>query len=271
MAKKEAGSRSSQQNDFLEPHAPINISATDVGTNRPYDNGAIEVSFELPADSPAATLFTVSGFCSTHSTTHTATGASSPIVVEGFGTGIATTITVVASNDSGDSPVSEASNQVEVTTVPAAPSAPSVTSPAPSVGTNQTGASDDVVSWSAPANGGKSITGYTWTSSDGKSGTTTGTSVTVDQEGGTSQTYQVRANNANGNGAYSSDSSSITTFSFSPFSFSPFYNFGFVPFSFTPFSFTPFSFVPFSVFGFTPFNFAPFSVFGFTPFNFSPK
>lgn len=271
MAKKEAGSRSSQQNDFLEPHAPINISATDVGTDRPYDNGAIEVSFELPANSPEATLFTVSGFCSTHSTTHTATGASSPIVVEGFGTGVATTITVVASNETGDSPASEASNEVEVTTVPDAPSAPSVSTPTPSAGTNQTGSSDDVVSWSAPANGGKSITLYRWTSSDGKTGTTTGTSVTVDQEGGSSQTYQVRAENANGNGSYSANSSSITTFSFSPFSFTPFYNFGFTPFGFTPFGFSPFGFTPFSNFGFTPFNFTPFSVFGFTPFNFSPK
>ena len=44
MAKKEAGGRSSQQNDFLEPLPAENVTATDVGLDRPYDNGAITVT-----------------------------------------------------------------------------------------------------------------------------------------------------------------------------------------------------------------------------------
>lgn len=270
MAKKEAGSRSSQQNDFLKPLAPINVVATDVGTDRPYNNGAISVSFDLPEDSPEATTFTVSGFCSVHNTNHTASGSSSPIIVEGFGSSVSTTITVIATNEVGDSPESQASNIVDVTTVPDIMSAPTVSSPAPSAPTNTAGAQYDVVSWNAPDNGGESVTEYTWKSSDGKTGTTTATSVQVDQEGGTSQTYQVRASNANGSGRYSPDSNSITTFSFSPFSFAPFSAFNFIPFNFTPFMFTAFNFVPFSNFNFTPFNFAPFSAFNFTPFNFAP-
>ena len=269
---KNIGGNAQSSNDFLLPHAPTVTTATNVGTNRPYDNGAIEVSFTLPANSPAATSYTASAYCSVHNTTHTATGASSPLTITGFGTGVVTTVDVYGSNEWGDGEVGT-SGSVTVTTVPATMSAPTVTSPTPSASTNQAGATQDVVTWSAPANGGSSITGYTWESSDGKSGTTTSTSVTVNQEGGTAQTYKVLATNGNGNGAYSANSSSITTFSFTPFSFAPFGAFGFSPFGFSPFGFTPFSvfgFVPFSVFGFTPFNFVPFGAFSFTPFNFVP-
>ena len=268
---KNIGGNAQSSNDFLLPHAPT-VTATDVGTSRSYDNGAIEVSFTLPADSPAATSYTASAYCSVHDTTHTATGSTSPLTITGFGTGVVTTVDVYGSNEWGDGEVGT-SGSVTVTTVPDAPAAPTVSSPAPSASTNQAGATQDVVSWTAPANGGKSITSYDWSSSDGKSGNTTDTSVTVSQEGGTSQTYQVRANNDNGNGQYSSASGSVTTFSFTPFSFAPFGAFGFVPFSFTPFgafSFVPFSFTPFGAFSFTPFNFVPFGAFAFTPFNFTP-
>lgn len=268
---KNIGGNAQSSNDFLLPHAPT-VTATDVGTSRSYNNGAIEVSFTLPADSPAATSYTASAFCSVHNTTHTATGSTSPLTITGFGTGVVTTVDVYGSNEWGDGEVGT-SGSVTVTTVPDTPAAPTVSSPAPSASTNQAGATQDVVSWTAPANGGKTITSYDWASSDGKSGNTTDTSVTVNQEGGTSQTYQVRANNDNGNGQYSSASGSVTTFSFTPFSFAPFGAFGFVPFSFTPFgafSFVPFSFTPFGAFAFTPFNFVPFGAFGFTPFNFVP-
>ena len=259
---KNLGANSQSSHDFLEPLAPTGVSGTNVGTNRAYNDGAVSVSFSLPANSPAATSYTV-----TSSGGQTASGSSSPIIVTGLASGSSQSFSVVASNSVGDSPSSAGSLNVTITTVPATPAAPSVSSPAPSASANVAGTETDTVSWTAPATGGSSITQYTWTSSDGKTGTTTDTSVVVNQEGGTSQTYQVRAENANGVGLYSNDSSSITTFSFTPFSFVPFGAFGFVPFSFVPFSFTPFSFVPFGAFGFTPFNFSPFS---FTPFNFSP-
>jgi len=266
---KNLGANSQSSNDFLEPFAPINVTATNVGTDRPYNDGAASVSFELPANSPAATSYEV-----TASTGETATGSSSPIVVTGFDSGDTPTFTVVASNDSGDSPASSASSAITITTVPATMAAPSVSSPTPSAATNAAGAEQDVVTWTAPANGGSAITNYHWTSSDGKSGDTTELSVTVNQEGGTSQTYTVYATNGNGDGADSPASSSITTFGFTPFSFTPFGNFGFTPFGFVPFS--NFGFVPFGnfsftpTFAFTPFNFTPFGNFAFTPFNFTP-
>ena len=271
---KNLGSNSQSSNDFLEPHAPTGVTPSNV-TGRPYNDGAVSVSFSLPANSPAATSYTVTA-TQGGEPTRTGTGSSSPVTVTGLVGGLDTFITMVATNDSGDSPVADG-GQLVVTTVPATMSAPSVSSPAPSAGANQAGATYDTVSWTAPANGGSSITLYRWTSSDGKTGTTTSTSVNVSQEGGTAQTYQVRAENANGSGAYSADSGSVTTFSFTPFSFVPFGAFGFSPFNafgfspFNAFSFSPFnafSFSPFNAFGFTPFNFSPF---GFTPFNFAPR
>ena len=246
---KRFGKRSQAANDFLEPKQPSITSVADVGTGRAYNNGAVIVSFSLPANSPAATSYTVTsspgGF--------TATGASSPLTVQGLLSDTSYTFTAVASNASGNSIASAASGAVTATTVPATPGAPSASSP--SAGT-------DSVSWSAPANGGKAITNYRWAASDGKAGDTASTSVSVGQEMGTAQTYTVYATNANGNSGTSAASGNVTTaFSFVPFGFSPF---GFTPFGFTPFGFTPFGFTPF---GFTPFGFTPF---GFTPFGFTP-
>jgi hypothetical protein len=246
---KRFGKRSQAANDFLEPKQPSITSATDVGTGRAYNNGAVIVAFSLPADSPVATSYVVTSSPGSF----TATGASSPLTVEGLLSDTAYTFTVRASNAAGNSIVSAASVSVTATTVPNTPGAPSASSP--SAGT-------DSVSWSAPANGGKAITNYRWTASDGKSGDTAGTSVSVGQEQGTAQTYNVYATNANGNSGTSPASGSVTTaFSFVPFGFAPF---GFTPFGFTPFGFTPFGFTPF---GFTPFGFTPF---GFTPFGFTP-
>jgi hypothetical protein len=263
------------------PGVPTGVAITDVGTSRAYNNGAVTVTFTAASDgSTPATSYTA-----TASTGQTATGTSSPLTITGIATGANPTVVVKATNSVGDSANSAPSSSVTVTTVPQAPSAPSVSSPTPSAGVNQAGTTTDSVSWSAPANnGGKAISNYEWASSDNKSGTTTGTSVSVNQEGGTSQTYKVRTYNANGWSEYSANSSSVTTFSFSPFSvfsFSPFSVFGFSPFSvfgfspfgvfgFSPFGFSPFGvfgFSPFGVFGFSPFGFSPFGVFGFSPFS----
>ena len=243
-AGKKAGRRSQQANDFLEPKAPESVTATNVPSGRAYNNGRADVTFTLPADSPAATSYTVTSSPGSY----TATGASSPISVTGLQSDTAYTFTVVAGNAVGNSPASAASNSITATTVPATPGAPSASSP---------NANQDVVSWSAPANGGSAITDYVWAASDGKSGSTgTSTSVTVGQEAGTAQTYTVYATNANGNSATSSASGSVTT----TFSFAPFGVFGFSPFGFSPFGFSPF--------GFSPFGFSPF---GFSPFAFSPR
>ena len=277
---KSRGGRSNTRREGTVPNAPTIGTATDVGTSRPYGNGAITITFTPSSEGTPSTSYTASAFCSVHNTTHTATGNSSPLTITGFGTGVNTTVTVKASNQYGDSASSSASNSVTVTTVPIAPAAQSASSPTPSAGVNQAGTTTDSVSWSAPSNnGGKAISNYEWASSDNKSGTTTGTSVSVNQEGTTQQTYKVRAYNANGWSEYSANSGNVTTFSFSPFSvfsFSPFGVFGFSPFGvfgFSPFGvfgFSPFSFSPFGVFGFSPFGVFGFSPFSFSPFSFSP-
>ena len=223
-AGKRSGRRSQQQNDFLEPFAPTSVSATDVGTNRPFNNGAASVSFSLPALSPAATSFTATATAAGQ-TTRTGTGSSSPVTVEGLASNVSYSITVTATNAAGTSPSSSAAT-VTATTVPATMAAPTATA-----GVNQ-----DTVSWTAPANGGKAISLYRWISSDSKTGTSGSTSVTVSQEASTAQTYQVRAENANGAGEYSASSNSVTTQApffppyFPPY-FPPFFPFfpGFAP------------------------------------------
>lgn len=253
---KQAGRMSQGANDFLAPYAPTIGTATDVGTARAYNNGAVTVTF-TPDARNAATSYTVTS----NTGSYTVSGASSPLTVTGLPTGGTYTFTVTATNSYGTSAASAASNSVTVTTVPATPAAPGASSP--------NGTSYDTVTWTAPANGGKAITNYRWTSSDGKSGDTASTSVNVNQEAGTAQTYTVRADNANGSSETSGASGSVTTFSFVPFSvfgFSPFNVFGFSPtppfgvFGFSP---TP----PFGVFGFSPAP--PFGVFGFSPVGFS--
>jgi hypothetical protein len=246
-AGKKTGRKSQASNDFLEPKAPVSVSATNVGTGRAFNNGRADVTFSLPENSPAATSYTVTSSPGSY----TATGASSPLSVTGLQSNTAYTFTVVATNASGSSLASSASGSITATTVPATPSAPSATA--------QGSASTDDVSWSEPANGGSAITGYTWTSSDGKSGTTASTSVSVSQEAGTAQTYNVRATNANGNSGTSAESGSVTSFSFVPFGFAPFSAFGFTPFG-------AFGFTPFGAFGFTPFG-----AFGFLQFGFAPS
>jgi hypothetical protein len=246
------------------PQAPSGVSASDVGTSRPYNNGAATVSFTAGATGGKA----VSTYTATASSGGYSASGSSPITVTGLQSATAYTFTVTATNANGTSIASSASSQITATTVPATPNAPSASSP---------NAGQDVVSWSAPANGGKSITNYHWESTDSKSGDTgTSTSVTVNQEQGTAQQYRVYATNGNGNSDYSAYSGSVTTtFSFVPFSvfgFSPFGVFGFSPFGvfgFSPFGFSPFGFSPFgfSPFGFSPFGFSPF---GFSPFGFVP-
>ena len=250
---KKGGKKSQQANDFLAPHTPTIGTATDAGSGRAYNNGSASITFTHQGPY-AADSYTVTS----NPGNYTGTGSSSPITVTGLQSDTSYTFTVTATNTYGTSEASAASNSITATTVPATPSAPSASSP---------NADQDVVSWSAPANGGSAITNYHWESNDGKSGDTgTSTSVTVGQEAGTSQTYRVYATNANGNSDYSSYSNQVTT----TFSFVPFGVFGFSPF-------TVFGFSPFNVFGFSPFNvfgFSPFRVFGFSPFRvfgFSPN
>jgi hypothetical protein len=268
---KRTGKKSVAANDFLIPLPPGPPTANDVGTNRPFDNGSAVVDFSPVELAVSYKIYAESA----GQTTVTATGASSPIILTGLKSNIFYTFTATGFNDQGqESEPSDPSSPTLITSVPATPAAPTASSP---------NANQDVVSWLAPNNGGKTITGYIWTASDGKTnltggnpggGSTTNISVTVSQEAATAQTYKVYAINANGNSLDSPVSNSITTtFSFAPFGAFGFSPFGFSPFGFSPFGFSPFmafGFSPFMAFGFSPFGFAPFMAFGFSPFGFSP-
>jgi hypothetical protein len=235
-ANKRAGKKSLAQNDSLFPAAPLIGTATDTGTNRPYNNGAASITFTAQGPN-AATSYTVTS----SPDGYTATGSSSPISVTGLQSATNYTFTVTATNAYGTSSASSASNSITATTVPDKPAAPSASSP---------NANEDVLSWTAPANGGSAISGYIWASNDGKTNATggtpgggaiSGTSATISQEAGTAQTYTIYAINANGNSVTSDASNNITT----TFSFAPFGAFGFSPFGFSPFGFSPFGFSPF--------------------------
>ncbi len=85
------------------PDAPVHIAAN-------AGNGQVTVSFASPADNGGSPI---TGYEVTDSTgTITATGASSPIIVEGLVNGTAYTFTVKAINSKGKSAVSSESNIV---------------------------------------------------------------------------------------------------------------------------------------------------------------
>lgn len=183
------------------PDAPTISSASDVGTNRAYNNGAVSVSFSAPSytGTSAITSYTV-----TASTGQSASGASSPIVVSGFATGATPTFTITATNSSGTSLPSSASSSVTVTSVPQAPT----------VGTASVTNSTTVsLTFTANNNGGKTISSYVTTTSPSISVSTTGTSspltITGSYVGGQSYTFAIAAVNANGTSTYSSASNSI--------------------------------------------------------------
>ena len=224
---KHIGRKSSAQDNFIGPSVPTGVTAVDIGTNRAYNDGAITVSWTAPTNGNTPTGYKVYDGATLKATIAYGTNTTT---IAGLSSGTTYTFSVTSYDAFAESAKVDAPATV-ATTVPATPSAPTATTVANNA--------QDLVSWTAPATGGKAITNYHWTSDDGKSGDTASTSVTVNQEAGTAQTYNVYATNANGNSGTSASSGSVTTFSFTPFGFTPF---GFTPFGFTPFGFTPFGF-----------------------------
>src|SRR5439155_3997073 len=133
-------------------------------------------------------------------------GASaSTATVTGLTNGTCYTFTVTATNAAGTGPASTQSNSVCPATVPGAPT--NVTATA--------GNAQATVSWSAPNNGGATITQYVVTGAPGGAATTVtgspaGTSGTVTGlTNGTCYTFTVPATNSAGTGAASSASNSV--------------------------------------------------------------
>jgi putative cell wall-binding protein/subtilisin family serine protease len=156
-------------------------------------NASVLVSWSAPASNGGRTI---SGYTVTalpDGATCVTTGALSCTVL-GLTNGQAYTFTVTATNALGTGPPSNPSASVTPATVPGAPTSVSA------VGGNARAS----VSWTAPAdNGGRSITGYTVTSSPGGLTCTTAGATTCTVTGltnGTTYTFTVRATNGIGAG-----------------------------------------------------------------------
>jgi len=185
------------------PDRPTNVVAVDVGTNRPFNNGAATVSFTPAATGGAATTFTVTS----NPGSYTGTGSSSPVTVTGLQSGTAYTYTVVASNSTGSSTSSIASQATTATTVPSTP-----TIGVASFNSGQPYASTATVLVSytvSSSSGGKTITSYKATSSSSAAGSGTANPLSVSDVTGSSQTYTVTATNVNGSSVASSASNAI--------------------------------------------------------------
>jgi uncharacterized repeat protein (TIGR02543 family) len=192
------------QGEEVAPLAVTGLTATDVGTNMPYNNGSVNLSWTLPSNSNPATLYTVTS----NPATTTQTTSSTSYTFTGLASNTAYTFTVVPSNTHGSGP-GTTSSSVTATTVPQAPT----------IGTaSDTGSSRPynnglaTVAFTAGATGGKSITSFTATASaGGYNGSGASSPVTVaGLQSAASYTYTVTATNANGTSAASSASNSVT-------------------------------------------------------------
>ena len=85
---KQAGRMSQGANDFLQPCTPTITGATNVGTGRGFNDGAVDISFSASCPYPATSYTVLS------SGGQTATGATSPIRVTGLAGGTAYTFQV---------------------------------------------------------------------------------------------------------------------------------------------------------------------------------
>jgi hypothetical protein len=179
----------------IGPNSPTVTSVTDVGINREYDNGAVDVAF-----TPAAVNSAVS-YRVTSSNGQVATGSSSPIRVQNLPTGINTTFTVTGINDiTIEGPPSAVSSGVVVTTVPFRPT----------MGVATAGNGEAFVVFTLINSGGKQVISYVATGSPSGTANNTGSPITVPNlNNDTPVAFTVVAVNANGPSLPSSPSNVV--------------------------------------------------------------
>jgi hypothetical protein len=180
----------------IGPNSPTVTSVTDVGTNREFDNGAVDVAFSLPAVNTAVS------YKVTSSNGQVATGASSPIRVQNLPTGINTTFTVTGVNDiTIEGPPSAVSSGVVVTTVPFRPT----------MGVATAGNGQAFVVFSLLNSGGKQVISYVATGSPAGTANNTGSPITVTNlNNDVPHAFTVVAVNANGSSLASNPSNVVT-------------------------------------------------------------
>jgi len=183
-------------------------TATDVGTNRPFNNAAASVTFTPSASGGLATSFTATSTPGGY----TGTGSSSPVVVPGLASGTSYTFAVVASNAYGNALATTQTNSITATSVPTAPSIGTAINPS---GQSYTGTASASVPFTQSANGGKAISNYKY-STDGTNYTAlspaqTSSPLTISGlTPGSSYSFYLKAVNENGDSAVSSVSNSVT-------------------------------------------------------------
>jgi hypothetical protein len=180
-------------------------AAPTIGTATRSATQSVQVTFTAPANA-GGNLIT-SYTATSNPGNITASSASSPITVTGLTNGTSYTFTVTATNSYGTSVASSASNSAIPYGVPSAPTIGTAT---------QTGQTTATVTFTAPFNGGSTITSYVAVASPGGatgsinqagSGTITVSGLTA----ATNYTFTVYAVNAAGNSLNSAASNQITT------------------------------------------------------------
>lgn len=193
-----------------KPATPINVTGTDVGTNRAYNNGAVNLSWTQPSNGVTVTGYKIEYATGpaylTYSTLTANTGNNN---TSGTFTGLLSNTNykfrVIAIGSTQDSDPSADSDAVLITTVPLAPTGVFAVA-----GDASADVSFNLVSSSN--NGGKSISFYRATSSPGSITSTENISpITVTGlTNYTPYTFTVAAYNANGYSAESTASSAVT-------------------------------------------------------------
>lgn len=179
------------------PDAPTSASGTNVGTNRAYGNGAVDLSWTAPTNTGGVSLtgykiqyqvpsVSTAWFAWSGNTTDT---SSTSITLTGLGS-VGYKFRIYSVNSVGTSTSASETGTISITTVPQAPT----------IGTATTFNGYVSVTYTGGATGGSAITSYTATSTPGSvTGSASSGSITVTGlTHNTAYTFKVTATNANG-------------------------------------------------------------------------
>jgi Domain of unknown function (DUF4082)/Fibronectin type III domain/Bacterial Ig domain len=183
------------------------------GVSATAGDASAAVSWNAPSSGGPVTSYTITpyiGSSAQPATTVSGNPAPTSATVQALQGGTSFTFTVQASNPNGSGPVSAPSNPVTVLST-GAPAAPSNVSAAPATASAQ-------VSWTAPDDGGSSITGYTVTPYIGSTAQTptqvsngsATSAIVTGLTNATAYTFTVQATNSVGTGPASTPSNQAT-------------------------------------------------------------
>ena len=185
----------------ISPSAPTIGTATDQPSGCAYNNGQASITFTPATSGGIATSYTITSSPGSY----TGTGSSSPILVTGLQSSTQYTYSVTATNNYGTSSASSSTSNITATTVPQAPT----------IGTATGADSSVLVTFTAGATGGSTISNYKY-SLDG----TTYTAFSPAQNtspltisgltNNNSYSVYLKAVNANGDSAASSVSNTVS-------------------------------------------------------------